>query len=170
MPHPVTGWVNQTVDAYFSTTAGEVFKVRNTGEDSDFRDDNQPISWKILLRAMDFGDASIRKIFSTVISHFRTIKTNKNIQLKAAVNLSKNLVKTDSFTVDKPTPNTLLSDIEGVKVTSIRSSLPERTGLLLQLEYSGQELDTPMELAGVDLRISGRNTKGTLQAKNSNKK
>jgi hypothetical protein len=167
--HPVTGWVNQTINAYFGTTTGEVFKVRNTGEDSDFRDDNQPISWKILLRAMDFGDASIRKIFSVVISHFRTIKTNKNIQLKAAVNLSKNLVKTDSFTVDKPTPNTLLSDIEGGKVTSIRSSLPERTGLFLQLEYSGKELDTPMELAGVDLRISGRNTKGTLQAKNSNK-
>ena len=168
--HPVTGWANQAVDSYFGTVTGEVFKIRNAGEDSDFRDDNQPIGWKILLRAMDFGDASVRKIFSAVTSHFRTIKTNKNIILKAAVNLSKTLVKTESFTVDKATQNTLLSDIEGTKVTSIRSSLPTRTGLYLQLEYSGQELDTPMELAGLDLRIAGRTEKGTLQAKNSNEK
>lgn len=162
--HPVTGWANLLDDAYLATGDGRVMSIRRANDNTDYRDGNQSISWRLLTRAMDFGDSGIRKGFSSIITHYRTIVETASVLLKTAVDLKSKFLSTDGFTIRKPTANTGLSDTVDKKVVSIKSSLDENTGNYLQLEYTGNQIDSPVEISGIDTRVTGRNSKGFTEA------
>jgi hypothetical protein len=165
--HPATGWANQGEDSYFGSTAGQVFSIRNAGDETDFRDNSSAYSWLATLRAMDFGDGGIRKTFAGIVTHFRVVSPESTIELKVAVDLKKAFVPTEAIRVDNPTPNTLLSDIEGQKLVSIKSAIPLRAGLYLQAQYSSSCYDTPVEISSVDYRVSAKSDKGITEARNT---
>lgn len=162
--HAVTGWANLLDDAYFATTSGEVFSIRRVGDSTDARDDDQPISWKLLCRAMDFGDSAIRKTFGWVITHYRTLVETDSVTLKSATNLRAELAETDDFTIKKDETLTGIGDEITRKVVSIKSSLADRIGNYLQLEYTGGEKDKPVEISGIDIRVAGHTSKGISEA------
>lgn len=166
--HPATGYCNLLDDSYMATTNGEVFSVRRVGDLTDFRDDNLGIDFSLLARAMDFGDSSIRKVFGDVISHYRTFADDiSSISLKAGVNLVNQLTDTDSFRISNGDPvnqTNNLSDTITKKISSIRSTLPTRVGNYLQLQYSGNAKDNPLELAGIDIRVAAKSTEGITEA------
>ena len=162
--HAATGWANLLDDAYFATVDGQVFSIRRTGTVTDTRDDDRGIAWKILPRAMDFGDSGIRKTFGWVITHYRTLVETAGITLKAATNLREELQDTDAFTVEKPSSSNGIGDEISKKVVSIKSSLRDRIGNYLQLEYSGSTKDQPVEISGIDIRVAAKTSKGITEA------
>lgn len=162
--HAATGWANLLDDAYFATVDGQVYSIRRTGGIDDARDDDQGISWKLLVRAMDFGDSGIRKTFGWVITHYRTLVETSTISLKSATNLREELAETDSFTVEKAATSDSLGDEIDKKVVSIKSSLKDRIGNYLQLEYSGSTIDQPVEISGIDIRVAPQKSKGITEA------
>lgn len=162
--HNSTGWANLLTTAYFATTDGQVFKVRNAGDVSDYRDDAAEINWEAILRAFDFGDAGIRKVFGWVITHYRTLIEVDSAELNAAADLRTEFQSTDPFEIKKTVNNTNFSDLVNKKVVSIRSSLRTRVGNYLQLQYKGACYDLPVEIAGVEVRITGKSSRGITEA------
>lgn len=162
--HNVTGWSNLLDNAYFCTTNGQVFKLRNAGDETDYRDDADSINWEAILRAWDFGDSAIRKVFGFVITHYRTLINVDSAQLNAAADLKEEFEPTDAFIIEKNPRLTNFSDIVDKKVVSIRSSVKTRVGNYLQLQYKGQCYDLPVEISGVEVRLTGRSSKGIIEA------
>jgi hypothetical protein len=162
--HQTTGWANLLDDAYFSTVDGQVYSIRRVGDVTDHRDDASNIQWKILNRALDFGDAGVRKVFGWVITHYRTLVQTSSVTLKAASNMREELSETDDFTIKKDPERDGLSDEVTKKVVSIKSSLMARIGNYLQLEYSGNSKDEPVEISGIDIRVAGKFSKGIEEA------
>lgn len=162
--HAATGWANLLTTAYFATVDGQVFKIRDAGDVSDFRDDASSINWEAILRAWDFGDSAVRKVFGYVISHFRTLIEVDSSELNAAADLNEEFESTDQFKIEKSTTFNNFSDMINKKVVSIRSSLRTRIGNYLQLQYKGACYDLPVEIAGVEVRVSGRSSKGITEA------
>lgn len=162
--HFVAGWANLLDDAYFATTVGQVMSIRRTGTVTDFRDDSSSINWSFLSRAMDFGDAGIRKAIASIITHYRALSNTDSVSLKSALDMESEFNATDLFTILKPGDNTGLSDANPRKVTSIKSSLAESIGNYLQLLYSSNTKDMPVEIAGISIRVAGKDSKGLLEA------
>lgn len=162
--HAATGWANLLTTAYFATVDGQVFKIRDAGDDTDYRDDASAYSWEVILRAWDFGDAGIRKVFGWVITHFRTLVQVNSAELNAAADLNEEFESTDPFVIQKSTNLNNFSDLINKKVVSIRSSLRTRIGNYLQLQYKGSCYDLPVEISGVEVRISAKSQKGITEA------
>lgn len=166
--HKAIGWANLLDDAYFATTEGQVMSIRRVGDNTDYRDDGQAINWQFLTRAMDFGDAGIRKLVRSVITFYRTIAETNSVSLKASMNMSSEFNDTDLFTIKNQSDSTGLSDSVDKKVVTIRSSLANPLGNYLQLLYAGNTLDKPVEIAGISIRLAGRSSKGLSEAADTN--
>ena len=162
--HAATGWANLLTTAFFATVDGQVFKIRNEGDVSDFRDDASAINWEAILRAWDFGDGGVRKVFGWVITHYRTLVEVDSAELNAAADLASEFEPTDQFQIQKSVNSTNFSDLVSKKVVSIRSSLRTRIGNYLQLQYKGTCYDLPVEISGVEVRISGKSQRGIQEA------
>jgi hypothetical protein len=167
--HAATGWANLLTTAYFATVDGQVMSIRNTGTDTDYRDDASAFTWEMQLRAMDFGDAGTRKIFGWVLSYFRTLVDTMSAQLSSAIDMAEAFTPTDPFRINNETADTNLSDVLPRKVESIRSSLDARIGEYLQLKYSGVCYDMPVELTGVDYLVAPKSYRGTQEAAKSSR-
>lgn len=162
--HPSTGWANKQSNAFFGTTLGRVFSIRDAGDASDFRDDDQAIVWDVKYRAMDFGDAAARKTLISIVSHFRSIVQSANTILEVATNLNRAFEATDAFTLSFSDEETALSDRQNRAVISLRSSVNRRKFVYLQVRYRNDGIDEPVELAGVDFRASLLSRKGIGEA------
>ena len=162
--HPATGWTNTQQNAFFGSTLGRVFSIRDTGNETDFRDDNQPITWDIKYRAMDFGDAGARKTLIAIISHFRNIADAEQTRLEVAVDLERTFETTDGFILDFREQSTALHDRQNRAIVSLRSNINRRKFLYLQLRYINDGIDEPVELAGVDFRAALGTRRGIGEA------
>ena len=68
--HNSTGWANLGNDAFFSTTDGQVFKIRRVGDSTDYRDDASAVdTMTIIMKAEDFGSAGARKVIKIGRAH-----------------------------------------------------------------------------------------------------
>lgn len=162
--HSVAGYANLLDDSYFATNKGQVFSIRRTGEDTDYRDDADPINSYFLARPLDFGDAGIRKNINAVITYYRTLADTDSVSLKSALDMESEFNDTDLFRINEPTDNTGLSDSNTRKVVTIRSSLQNSIGNYLQLLYSINQKDKPIEISGISVRVAGKDSKGMTEA------
>jgi hypothetical protein len=154
--HPVTGWANLKSDAFFGSRLGRVFVLRNTGEASDYRDDASAITSDVILRAMDFDQSGARKIVSTVTSHLQLRTSGQtSTQLFSSVDLNGTFEPCDLLAAEK-TGNT--------KVVTLRSSVPKRKQVYLQLRYVNSAKDEEFILSCVDLYVTLLNNKGVREA------
>ncbi len=165
--HPATGWANKQSNAFFGSTKGRVFAIRSTGNESDFRDDDQPIHWDVKYRALDFGNAGARKTLISIISHFRNIVNSENTTLEISTDMSNSFEPTDLFNINNNEAQTALSDTENRSIISIRSAVDRRKFLYIQVRYQNTGKDEPVEISGVDFRVALNSRKGITEAKDT---
>lgn len=162
---PAIGWCNLLSDAFFASTNGRVFSIRKAGDVTDYRDDNLPISFTATLRAMDFGDGGIRKIIHYLIVKFRVLGDANGTTLLTAADLTDNFIAADSFRIDSPIDNTTgLSDPNAVKIKTIRFSIDDRKLVFLQVQFTNNTIDEPIEITEVSVRVAGMTDKGITSA------
>lgn len=163
--HPVTGWANLETDAFFGSTLGAVYRLRNSGSESDFRDDAAPISMEATLAATDFGDAAIRKAVASVDVHFRVLGDQEGTSLLSSPDLGNTFREMDSFEVKGNSPTTGFEDEAGQKILTLGFSPNYRKLVYFQVKITNATLDEPVEIAGIEYRVSGLSEQGITQAK-----
>lgn len=163
--HPCIGWANLTYNAFFASTLGRVFIIRNSSSKSDFRDDNKPINAEAILRAIDFGAPDIRKTIPAIILNFRVINSSDNTKVSAAIDFSNNFKELDIFSINNVNDlNDSLSDTYAQKISTIRYSLKHRKLYAIQLKLANNTIDDTFELCGVSMRVAGLNHLGISEA------
>jgi len=152
--HTATGWANLESDAFFGTTVAEVFKIRNEGDATDYRDDDSGISMEIKYRPMDFGLPGVRKVVGTTSLQFQmNLSSISGLTVEAATNMSDTFVSLGSTTITKGTE----------KVETIQYSLPTRKLEYLQLKITDSTIDEEVVLAGMQFSVSPISTDGITQ-------
>ncbi len=163
--HPATGWVNFGADALFASTKGRVFKLRRNGDITDYRDDASPINFSVKFRALDFGEAGIRKRCLHIIVHFRnSVVDMTGSKFYSSINLKQDFQELDKFIVNTPYELNNLSDLAYQKITSIRFSMSSDKFLYLQTKLTNDKIDEPVQVTSIDYRVTGLTSKGTLEA------
>ena len=126
--HPALGWCNQKANSFFASTLGRVYKVRNRGEASDYRDDDQGIPLSFTFGATDFGMPDERKITESVTVQFQNefgavsnVKVLTEQSISGIFNESGNVTVPDDLSLKK-------SGDEKKQNTTMRFSLPQRKG------------------------------------------
>ena len=158
--HNATGWANLANDAFFSTTNGQVFKLRRAGDSTDFRDDSSAVDEMIILmKAEDFDNAGARKVINSIVSHFHVRTTSMlGTQMLASINLDGDFSDAGTFTFTKAGND---------KVKTARSALPTRKMVYIQLKYTNSTKDESVILTGIDFRVALVNDKGVLESSES---
>lgn len=162
--HPATGWANLDTDAFYSSTQGRVLSLRDTDTVSDYRDSSDPIHMILDTRAMDGGDAGIRKILDAVIVYYRVIQTDEGTSVDFAVDTEQEYTPTTRFVIKKASQVTGTADIVTRDVIAILHSVGRRRGTSFQIRIQNATLDENLEVAGIELRLGGLSDKGILMA------
>jgi len=169
--HPATGWANLGSDAFFGATSGKVYRIRNTGDLSDYRDAASPITFKLDLRPNGFGNTGIRKVIDAVVVSYRVGSENKGTTLSYSLDTEQEYSDTTSFTVGNNINNLNgLGDNVGQDITTISHSLERRRGVYLAIRIENSTLDENIEISGVDYKVGGLETKGIKMAEGTRKK
>jgi len=153
--HNATGWANLGTEELFSSNKGELLAVSRTGLSSDFNDVGNAIESTLLCRAMDFGDAGIRKQLRHVFSHFRPITDLTNVRMDVAVDMDTTFSATDAFDVIKGGTGTTLA-LNGLKKTiTLGHTLPAERGEYFQIKITEGGLNQGIDLIGLDYTVLG---------------
>lgn len=161
---PATGWANLQTDAFFGSTLGRVYRLRNEGTETDFRDGADGYVMTATMRAMDFGDSGRRKAISKAIFQFRTIDDLLNTTISSAPDLGNDFTEMDAFEVRTAKVEDSLSDDVGGKVATVAFSPNRRKCVYFQLKVENSTKDEALEIAGVDLRVGGLTEEGITSA------
>jgi hypothetical protein len=154
--HPATGWANLGNNSFFATTNGQVYKIRNNNDETDYRDDADAVdTMQILLRADDFGLGGERKLLRYVTTHFE-MRTSDNTGtiLSIAYDLQSDFEQSEDFE---------FTDNSTTKVKFGQSSLPRKKAVYFQLKYVNDQKDEAVILAGVDYTVAKLSTNGVKQ-------
>lgn len=157
--HPVTGWANLDNDAYFASTGGRVFKLRNENDATDYRDDSSAITETITYTPMDFGLPGIIKVIKSLTLQFQLRFSDlSNTQVSAATDLSAAFQTLDSFDLVRDPNLSGLDQLALTKVQSVRFELPRRRCEYLQLKITNSGFDENMIVAGMTFNVGAVST------------
>lgn len=162
--HAATGWANLASRAFFGATVGRVFLIRTTGLLSDYRDDNEGISFSLETRPNDFGNSGIRKILDRVIVHYRVGSDNTGTSLGFSVDLEEEYTETTPISINKVIANTNFDDRIQKAIETISHSVSRRKGTYFNVQIMNATIDENLEVAGIDYKVGGLSNKGQLQA------
>lgn len=156
-----TGWCNLNNDAFFGTTDGQVFKIRQLGDSTDYRDDAEAVDdMVVVLGARDFGQPGSRKIVRKVTSHFQLRKTsNTGTIIASSTDLSGVFANTTGFILNKDST---------IKIDTVSSSIPAQRLIYLQLKYTNSTKDEDVVLTGVDYKVTRLSDAGISDASDRN--
>ena len=147
-------WTQTNEGTYFSTYSGRIFRLRDAGNDTDYRDDDQAITSTIVYAPQSFDSTGKRAIVNRIISH---IEGNVSaVQPSIATDLQTTFEDMDIITVES----------QGVGET-VANSLPSRQALYFQLKYVHSVKDEGFTLGGIDFLISVLSESGIKQAKST---
>lgn len=162
--HPAIGWANLGSDAFFCSTKGRVFSIRNTGQESDFRDDSEAINLVLQTRPNNFGDTGKRKVIDKVLIDYRVGSESTETEVRYSLDLEEEYSDTSAFNIPKPTDNNGLDDIIPREVVTLGHNLDRRRGIYISIEISNSEMDQQVEVSGITYKVAGLNDRGILQA------
>lgn len=170
--HSSIGWANLASDAFFASSTGRVFSIRQTGTATDFRDDNQPIHFLVESRPNDSGSSGIRKILDGVIIHYRSGARNTGTSVSYSVDIEEEFTPTTPIIIPTSTrlSNTDMSDTVLQSIISIRHDVSRRKGIYFSIRVENSTIDESLEIAGMDFRVAGMTDKGILTAAATAKK
>jgi hypothetical protein len=143
--HPATGWANLGKDSFFSSTSGDVFKVRNRGEKQDFRDEASAVSQaEITLKAEDFGMPGSRKLIDKIMLMFDLDLTDiTSVAVKQAKDLSTTFESLSSVS----------ADIADQPYITVKVALAKKRTNYIQLKFEHSAKDEQMVLTGVVYQV-----------------
>jgi len=141
--HKATGWMSIGDNSYFASI-GRLYQVRSNGDNSDYRDDDQPISMSGSYRAMDFG-SNKRKILRHLVTEYRNVADSSTTSTSVAVDLSSSFSQLTSFSITG----------SGQKISSVRHSVPRQRGQYFQVRYENSTIDEPVEITGITFHVAG---------------
>jgi len=167
--HPATGWANLFQDAFYATVNGSVQRLRAEGIPEDYRDGNSAIEAVLTTRAIDFGQAGIRKVVSHVVVNYRTGGTSEATTVAVSPDLHTDFDTTTAFTIVNYPANDGISSLAGQDIRTIRHSLTRRRCVYMTVRISNNGLDNDLEIAGMSFVVSGLNSKGIVQAASTKK-
>lgn len=147
--HPATGWCNQGKNAFFASTAGSVFKVRDDGTAYDSRDDASAITTTIKLRPEDFDLPGVRKVVRAVGAHLEYDEIT-GLALSTDVNLEGSFASAGSITDT------------GAENLTLRASPPSRKGTFMQVKVEHSTIDESFILSGVSYTVARLDVRGSL--------
>lgn len=163
--HTAIGWANLASDAFWASTGGKVYILRTTNSETDFRDSNEPIVFRLDTRPNDYGNSGIRKVLDKVVASYRTGSNTASNNMYFAVDLEQEYSATTPFRVAGTAENLTGFDDEVQKdVITLRHSLDRRKGVYFSIRIENSNLDQNVEIAGLDYRIGGLDSKGIKSA------
>lgn len=162
--HPSTGWCNLDSDAFMASTRGQVFSLRRTGSVTDYRDSSSPVQFTLDTRAVDGGDAGIRKILDAFVIYYRVLQTTSGTSVSYSVGTDTEYTTTTALVIRKDGTLTGIDDIVPKDVVGILHNVGRRKGTHFQLRIQNGTLDENLEITGIALRLAGLSEKGILQA------
>lgn len=163
--HNAIGWANLGSNAYFCDIAGRVFSVRTTGDETDFRDGASAINAQITTRALDFGAPGIRKLFASILAHYRSTANVEGTQLTYSYDLQEEFRETDPIVVRRRESDNGVTDVINQKGKTIRSVLDRKRAVYFQVQFTNANIDEPLDVAGFTVKIAGLSDRGILEAK-----
>jgi hypothetical protein len=168
--HPATGWANLASNAFFGSTNGVVYLIRNTGLRFDYRDSDKAIEFRLDTRPNDFGNSGVRKVVDQVIIHYRVGAYNQENTLKYSIDLAQEYSDTTALTLPANEVGDGMSSTPGRDIQDISHSLGKRRGVYFSLRLENVAIDEDIEVVGIDFRVGGLETAGIKSATDSNKK
>ena len=153
--HNVTMWANLDEDAYFGSFKGQVYKLRDAGDSSDFRDDEDAITVEWKYKAEDFGAPHRRKLIHKGFIEFQLDHTNlTGVELFSRTNLKGSYTSCGTITETQ-------SDADYVPV---RFSLADRKGVNVQMKLTHNVKDEEVVIVGISWVVGGLETTGVSEA------
>lgn len=144
--HNAIAWANLGKDSLWASTEGEVFKIRNYGDVTDYRDDESAISLDIITPAVDF-DITTRKSFGGVHLEFHNnLLDLTGITVSTAVDLN------NTFQTAGTLNN---SSGESAKSTGAWFSVAQRKGNRIQTRIQCSTKDAPVRVAAISYKVAG---------------
>lgn len=162
--HPSTGWANLASNAFFGTTLGRVFSIRNEGQVSDYRDDATGIEFLLDPRPNDFGNSGIRKVVDKIVVHYRTGARNIGTEVLYALDTEEEFQSTTPLIIPAGTTGTGMDDSVSQAVPTVSHSVGRRRCIYFGVRITNGTLDENLEIAGLTYRVGGLQEKGILQA------
>ena len=153
--HNATGWCNLQDDAFFGTTAGDVFKVRNLGVASDYRDGGSAITSYVTTRGNDFGIPGARKLVGGAFVSLQLDTTDvTNLSVTSAMDLKSSFSASGTITA---------SMVDDPYVTA-RISLPSRRGTNVSMKLSHSTIDEDVVITGLSYSVARLSGEGIKEA------
>jgi hypothetical protein len=162
--HPAIGWANLGSNAYFASTKGRVFSIRNTGLATDYRDDNEAITFRLDTRPNDFGNSGIRKLIDRITVHYRNVQRLESTSLSYSVDLEEEYTETSPLVLARTNSRNQISDTVQKSGTTVAHSAERQRGVYFGVRIENSGIDEPIEVAGIDYRVGALSDKGILQA------
>lgn len=168
--HPATGWANLGSDAFFGTTGGRVFVIRNTGYTTDYRDDSVAIIPQIITRPNDFGLGGNRKMVDRITAHYRTDTRTTGVKVSFSVDLEEEYTElTPPILAGKNRVGTGIDDNVRTLVQTIAQSVSRQKCVYFSTRIINTNIDEVLELTGIDYRVAALTEKGIVQAASTRK-
>jgi hypothetical protein len=162
--HPAIGWSNLGVDAYFASTLGRVYSIRNTYTATDYRDDSEGVNFTLETRPNDFGVGGIRKVLDKAIINYRSGANNTGTQVNYALDLEEEYSPSTPVTLNTQQPLNGMSDAVTKAIDTVMHSFSRRRAIYFNLQIVNSTIDENIEIAGIDYKVGGLTNKGITQA------
>lgn len=162
--HAAIGWANLGANAYYASTAGRIYILRNTNRLQDFRDDNSGVDMVFQARANDFGNAGIRKVIDSIVIHYRVGATSTGTSVGYSLDLEQEYSETNPVVISKASVSNGTSDVVARNIASIRHAISRRRGVYISIQIANGTIDESVEIAGIDYRVGGLTDHGMTEA------
>lgn len=162
--HPSTGWCNLNQDAFFCTSTGRMMVIRRRGDEVDYQDDHSAYTFRLQLRANDFGQSGSRKLYQSIFIGYRTTVPSM-AQVGTAVDTQQEYTPVTGARI--VTPGTNLdgsSDEVGRDVLTVSHSTSRRKGVSMSVQVETSTRLQTVEIASVEFEVAAIGSKGVLQA------
>jgi hypothetical protein len=163
--HTAIGWANLASDAFWASTGGKVYILRTTGSETDFRDSNEAITFRLDTRPNSYGNSGIRKIVNKILANYRAGTDTANNNLYFSVDLEQEYSETTPFRIAGTRENlTGIDDLVQKDVVTLTHNIGRRKGVYFSIRIENGSLDQNIEIAGLDYQIGGLNSEGIKTA------
>ncbi len=168
--HPATGWANLSANAFFASTLGRVFSIRNLGTETDFRDDSASIAMRLDTRALDFGNSGIRKVLDRAVINYRVSNRSEGTSVLFSVDLSEEFTESTPVIIPHSTSTDGIDDVPNQAIYQVAHNTNRRRGTYFQVRVENSTIDEGPEVAGMDFRVGGLQSAGIIEAQQTRSK
>jgi hypothetical protein len=162
--HPATGWANLFKDAFYANVNGSVLRLRNLGEQTDYRDGPSAVESILETRATSFGNTGLRKIVSNCIIHYRSAENSAGTKVYFSPDLFEEYDESTNFKVKTNPVGDGLSTAQAQAVVSVMHSLVRRRCIYMSVKIINNTKDENVEVAGMSFVVGGLSSSGIKQA------